>query len=59
LENSDLNAQLQEKVFAITTLKYELRKHKGKNVVNNAISKPNATLAPGMFKLDIEPISAA
>ncbi|GKB91382.1 hypothetical protein Tco_0963654 [Tanacetum coccineum] len=49
----NLNAQLQEKVFAITTLKYELRKHKGKNVVNNAISKPNATLAPGMFKLDI------
>ncbi|GJW22463.1 retrovirus-related pol polyprotein from transposon TNT 1-94 [Tanacetum coccineum] len=57
IENSDLNAQLQEKVFAITTLKNELRKLKGKNVVNTAISKPNATIAPGMFKLDIEPIS--
>ncbi|GJY01587.1 hypothetical protein Tco_0359739 [Tanacetum coccineum] len=54
----DLNAQLQEKVFAITTLKNELRRIKGKNVVNNVVLKPNATLAPGMFKLDIEPISA-
>ncbi|GKA90181.1 hypothetical protein Tco_0812051 [Tanacetum coccineum] len=44
VENSDLNAQLQEKVFAITTLKNELRKLKGKNVVNTAVSKPNATV---------------
>ncbi|GJV12615.1 retrovirus-related pol polyprotein from transposon TNT 1-94 [Tanacetum coccineum] len=29
----------------------------GKNVVNTAVSKPSATIAPGMFKLDIEPIS--
>ncbi|GJT58510.1 retrovirus-related pol polyprotein from transposon TNT 1-94 [Tanacetum coccineum] len=58
VENSDLNAQLQEKVFTITALKNELRKIKGKNVVNTVVSKPNATLAPGMFKLDIEPISA-
>ncbi|GJT61554.1 hypothetical protein Tco_1005087 [Tanacetum coccineum] len=36
VENLDLNAQLQEKVFAITTLKNELRKLKGKNVVNTA-----------------------
>ncbi|GKB52306.1 retrovirus-related pol polyprotein from transposon TNT 1-94, partial [Tanacetum coccineum] len=57
IENSHLNAQLQEKVFAITTLKNELRKLKGKNVVNTAVSKHNATIAPGMFKLDIEPIS--
>ncbi|GKA26501.1 hypothetical protein Tco_0712610 [Tanacetum coccineum] len=56
VENSDLNAQLQEKVFAITALKNELRKLKGKNVVNIVVSKPNATLALGMFKLDIEPI---
>ncbi|GKA28807.1 hypothetical protein Tco_0715052 [Tanacetum coccineum] len=52
LKNSELNAQLQEKVFAITTLKNELRKIKGKNVVNTVVSKPNATLAPGLFKLD-------
>ncbi|GJR13443.1 hypothetical protein Tco_0796095 [Tanacetum coccineum] len=34
------------------------KKLKGKNVVNTAISKSIATLAPGMFKVDIEPISA-
>ncbi|GKC28152.1 hypothetical protein Tco_1035446 [Tanacetum coccineum] len=39
------------------TLKNELRKLKGKNVVDSAVSKPIATIAPGMFKLDIEPIS--
>ncbi|GJR32038.1 hypothetical protein Tco_1108270 [Tanacetum coccineum] len=57
VENSDLNAQLQEKVFAIAALKNELRKLKGENVVDTAVSKPSATIAPGMFKLDIEPIS--
>ncbi|GJT99961.1 retrovirus-related pol polyprotein from transposon TNT 1-94 [Tanacetum coccineum] len=39
------------------SLKSKLKKLKGKNVVDNAISKPSATIAPGMFKLDIEPIS--
>ncbi|GKA20905.1 hypothetical protein Tco_0700894 [Tanacetum coccineum] len=39
------------------TLKNKLRKLKGKNVVDSAVSKPIATIAPGMFKLDIEPIS--
>ncbi|GJT55350.1 retrovirus-related pol polyprotein from transposon TNT 1-94 [Tanacetum coccineum] len=34
VENSDLIAQLQEKVFGIAALKNELRKLKGKNVVN-------------------------
>ncbi|GKD87756.1 hypothetical protein Tco_1358910, partial [Tanacetum coccineum] len=57
VENSDLNAQLQEKVFANAALKNELRKLKGKNVVDTAVSKPNATIAPRMFKLDIKPIS--
>ncbi|GJX14180.1 hypothetical protein Tco_0205938 [Tanacetum coccineum] len=57
VENSDLNAQLQKKVFAIAALKNELRKIKGKNVVDTAVSKPIATIAPRMFKLDIEPIS--
>ncbi|GKD10427.1 hypothetical protein Tco_1190112, partial [Tanacetum coccineum] len=37
-------------------LKNELKKLKGKNVVDTAVSKPNATIAPGIFKLDIEPI---
>ncbi|GJY37597.1 retrovirus-related pol polyprotein from transposon TNT 1-94 [Tanacetum coccineum] len=54
----NLKAQIQEKVFANAALKKELRKLKGKNVINTAISKLNATtIAPGMFKLDIEPIS--
>nr|GEV76933.1 retrovirus-related Pol polyprotein from transposon TNT 1-94 [Tanacetum cinerariifolium] len=57
VENLDLNAQLQEKIFAITALKNELRKLKGKNVVDTVVSKPNAPIAPRMFKLDIEPIS--
>ncbi|GJZ62030.1 retrovirus-related pol polyprotein from transposon TNT 1-94 [Tanacetum coccineum] len=58
VENSDLNTQLQEKVFAITALKNELRKLKGKSVVDTTISKPFVvTIAPGMYKLDIEPIS--
>ncbi|GJR86698.1 hypothetical protein Tco_0210709 [Tanacetum coccineum] len=47
VKNSDLNAQLQENIFAITTLKNELRKLKGKNVIDIAVSKPNATIAPG------------
>ncbi|GJS81276.1 hypothetical protein Tco_0747817 [Tanacetum coccineum] len=57
VENLDLNAQLQEKVFAIAALKNELRKLKGKNVVDTAVSKPIAIIALGMFKLDIKPIS--
>ncbi|GJX18322.1 hypothetical protein Tco_0219154 [Tanacetum coccineum] len=57
VENLDLNAQLQGKVFAIASLKNELRKLKGKNVVDTVVSKPSATNAPRMFKLDIEPIS--
>ncbi|GKC39953.1 retrovirus-related pol polyprotein from transposon TNT 1-94 [Tanacetum coccineum] len=56
VENSDLNVQLQEKVFAIAALKNKLRKLKGKNVVDTAVSKPTAIITPGMFKLDIEPI---
>ncbi|GJV08934.1 hypothetical protein Tco_1346590 [Tanacetum coccineum] len=34
-----------------------LMKLKGKNIADTAVSKPSATIAPGMFKLDIEPIS--
>ncbi|GJY21135.1 hypothetical protein Tco_0393701 [Tanacetum coccineum] len=45
------------RIFVITSLKNELRKLKGKNVIDTVVSKPSATSAPGMFKLDIEPIS--
>ncbi|GJW43178.1 hypothetical protein Tco_0071977 [Tanacetum coccineum] len=58
VENSDLNAQLQEKVFAIASLKNELRKLKGKSVVDTAVSKPSAvTIAPRMFKINLKPLS--
>ncbi|GJT33773.1 hypothetical protein Tco_0924192 [Tanacetum coccineum] len=58
VENLNLNAQLRENVFAIAALKNELRKLKGKNIVDTAVSTPIATtIAPRMFKLDIEPIS--
>nr|GEV01580.1 integrase, catalytic region, zinc finger, CCHC-type, peptidase aspartic, catalytic [Tanacetum cinerariifolium] len=49
----DLNAQLQEKVFIITTLKNDLRKSKRKDTVDNVAQMSNATtMAPGMYKLD-------
>nr|GEU88754.1 copia protein [Tanacetum cinerariifolium] len=54
---ADLNAKLQEKVFAIETLKNKLRKLKGKNIIDITVSKSSATITPEMFKLDIEPIS--
>ncbi|GJT30490.1 retrovirus-related pol polyprotein from transposon TNT 1-94 [Tanacetum coccineum] len=54
LKKKDL---IEKDVFAIAALKNELRKLKGKNDVNTAISKPSTTIAPGMFKLEIEPIS--
>ncbi|GKB64989.1 hypothetical protein Tco_0921175 [Tanacetum coccineum] len=39
------------------TMKNELRKLKGKDVVDNAVSKPIAiTIAPGMFKINLEPL---
>ncbi|GJS45548.1 retrovirus-related pol polyprotein from transposon TNT 1-94 [Tanacetum coccineum] len=57
VKNSDLNAQLQEKVFAIAALKNELRKLKEKDVVDTAVSKPSATtIALGMFKINLEPL---
>ncbi|GKA77997.1 hypothetical protein Tco_0784534 [Tanacetum coccineum] len=58
VENPNLNAQIQENVFAVTSLKNELRKLKGKNVLENATPMPNHNvIAPGMFKLDLEPLA--
>nr|GEX89819.1 retrovirus-related Pol polyprotein from transposon TNT 1-94 [Tanacetum cinerariifolium] len=54
-KNEDLNAQIQDKVFVITSLKNNLRKLKGKAIVDNTAQIPSATtVAPGMFKLDLE-----
>ncbi|GJY88675.1 hypothetical protein Tco_0503303 [Tanacetum coccineum] len=58
LDNEDLIGQIQEKVFATTALQSELRRLKGKNVLDSATTITNATtIAPRMFKLDIEPLS--
>ncbi|GJU17875.1 retrovirus-related pol polyprotein from transposon TNT 1-94 [Tanacetum coccineum] len=58
VENSNLNAQLQEKVFAITALKEELRKLKGKGVIAccESVNKPKV-FAPVVHKVDLEPLS--
>ncbi|GJU44840.1 retrovirus-related pol polyprotein from transposon TNT 1-94 [Tanacetum coccineum] len=51
MENADLKGQIQE-------LQNELRRLKGKNVLDNASTIIDATtISPRMFKLDIEPIS--
>ncbi|GJS89426.1 hypothetical protein Tco_0772062 [Tanacetum coccineum] len=58
MENTDLKAQIQENVFANATLKNELRKLKGKIVIDTVVSKPHATTtASEMFKLDLEPLA--
>nr|GEY00389.1 retrovirus-related Pol polyprotein from transposon TNT 1-94 [Tanacetum cinerariifolium] len=54
-ENSDLNASLQEKVLVITALKDNLRKLKGKDVVDEAvISHP---INPELLKVDVAPLA--
>ncbi|GJS43779.1 hypothetical protein Tco_0568822 [Tanacetum coccineum] len=58
LKNVDLNAQIQEKVFAIAALKNKLRKLKEKNMLENAAPVPNPNvIAPRMFKLNLEPLA--
>ncbi|GKA94952.1 retrovirus-related pol polyprotein from transposon TNT 1-94 [Tanacetum coccineum] len=52
------HSQIQEKVFVITSLKNNLRKLKGKEIVENVARIPNATtIDPRMFKLDLDPLS--
>ncbi|GJT82569.1 hypothetical protein Tco_1056911 [Tanacetum coccineum] len=51
VENSDLNASLQEKVLVITTLKDNLRKLKGKDVVDDAVT--SHPIDPKMLKVDV------
>ncbi|GJR95434.1 retrovirus-related pol polyprotein from transposon TNT 1-94 [Tanacetum coccineum] len=51
-ENKDFKSQIQDKVFVITSLKNDLRKIKGKEIVDIASQIP-----PGMFKLDLEPLA--
>ncbi|GJW40912.1 hypothetical protein Tco_0066757 [Tanacetum coccineum] len=57
-EYKDLKAQIQDKVFVITSLKNDLRKIKGKEIIDIAAQIPSAnTIVPGMFKLDLEPLA--
>nr|GEW15705.1 retrovirus-related Pol polyprotein from transposon TNT 1-94 [Tanacetum cinerariifolium] len=57
-ENEDLKAQILDKVFVITYLKNDLRKIKGKEIVDIATQKPSVnTIVPGMFKLDLVPLA--
>ncbi|GKA10459.1 hypothetical protein Tco_0689892 [Tanacetum coccineum] len=51
-EISDLNARLQEQVLVIAALKDDLRKIKGKAIVDNAVTKH--TIDPEMLKIDVE-----
>ncbi|GKB29109.1 hypothetical protein Tco_0868510 [Tanacetum coccineum] len=55
MEISDLNASLQEKVLVITALKDDLRKLKGKALVDDAVTKH--TIDPETLKIDVEPIT--
>ncbi|GJZ14209.1 hypothetical protein Tco_0549439 [Tanacetum coccineum] len=46
--------KLEEKVFVITALKNDLRKLKGKDIIENVAQVSNATtIAPGMYKLNL------
>ncbi|GKE93694.1 hypothetical protein Tco_1574789 [Tanacetum coccineum] len=54
-EISNLNASLQEKVLVIKALKDDLRKLKGKALVDNAVTKH--TIDPKTLKIDVEPIT--
>ncbi|GKE87412.1 hypothetical protein Tco_1564887 [Tanacetum coccineum] len=55
VEISDLNISLQEKDLVIKALKDELRKLKGKDLVDNVVTKH--TISPEMLKIDVEPIA--
>ncbi|GJV61959.1 retrovirus-related pol polyprotein from transposon TNT 1-94 [Tanacetum coccineum] len=60
VEITNLNAQLQEKVFVITSLKNDLRKLKGKDIVDNVAQVSNATeLIVPELKLKLDPVTLA
>ncbi|GJY05690.1 retrovirus-related pol polyprotein from transposon TNT 1-94, partial [Tanacetum coccineum] len=59
IETINIKLEHREKVLAVTTLKNELRKLKGKATVDNDVSKHTAsTIASGMFSINLEPIAA-
>ncbi|GJZ61567.1 retrovirus-related pol polyprotein from transposon TNT 1-94 [Tanacetum coccineum] len=55
VEIPDLNASIQEKVLVITALQDDLRKLKGKAIVDNNVTKHPSD--PEMLKINVEPIT--
>ncbi|GKA64041.1 retrovirus-related pol polyprotein from transposon TNT 1-94, partial [Tanacetum coccineum] len=55
LSGKDNVENVKKDIDEIETINIKLEHRK--NVVNTAVSKPNATVAPGIFKLDIEAFS--
>ncbi|GJX21885.1 hypothetical protein Tco_0226330 [Tanacetum coccineum] len=55
LSGKDIVENVKKDIDEIETINIELEHRK--NVVDTAVSKPSATITPGMFKLDIELIS--
>ncbi|GKB98019.1 retrovirus-related pol polyprotein from transposon TNT 1-94, partial [Tanacetum coccineum] len=55
VEISDLNAKLQEQGLVITALKNDLRKLKGKALVENYVTKH--TVDPNILKINVQPLS--
>nr|GEY72066.1 hypothetical protein [Tanacetum cinerariifolium] len=55
VEISDLNANLQKQGLIIAALKDELRKLKGKALVDNAVTM--LTITPEMLKFDVKPLA--
>ncbi|GJS08072.1 integrase, catalytic region, zinc finger, CCHC-type containing protein [Tanacetum coccineum] len=57
-ENEDLKAQIQDKIFMITSLKNDLRKLKGKEIVDIVAQTPSAhTIVPGQVHAILEPLA--
>nr|GEW48715.1 hypothetical protein [Tanacetum cinerariifolium] len=55
VENSDFNASLQEKVLVIIALKDDLRKLKGKDLADDAVT--SHSIAPEMLKVHMEQLA--
>nr|GEV78921.1 hypothetical protein [Tanacetum cinerariifolium] len=55
MELSDLNVSLQEKDLVITALKDDIRKLKGKALVDDVVT--SHYIAPKMLKVDVEPLA--
>nr|GFC26329.1 hypothetical protein [Tanacetum cinerariifolium] len=58
VKNENSKSQIQDKVFVITSLRNNLLKIKGKEIIDIAAQKPfTNTIIPSIFKLNIEPLA--